>query len=177
MEAQSVRTSNRITSILFSIYLIALVWILLFKLGVHFNYGNHRRYNLIPFREYVLYNGSIDKLGTILNILVFIPLGIYISILQKRLSIFGKVLICMLISLLIESLQYVMAIGALDITDVITNTTGGIIGIIIYAILVKILSNSFTAQKVVNILAAIGTIGMIILLFMLKMNMLPLRYQ
>jgi glycopeptide antibiotics resistance protein len=116
-------------------------------------------------------------MGTVLNVLIFIPLGLYLGILQHKWSFVAKALTCTIISLAIETFQYILAIGAFDITDVITNLTGGFIGLIIYNILEKIMQHPTKAQRFINLFAAIGTIGMIILLFMLKMDMLPIRYQ
>jgi glycopeptide antibiotics resistance protein len=62
--------TNKLTSVLFIIYLIVLFWILLFKLGVRFSYMENRNVNLIPF-------GKIDVSETILNVVIFVPLGIY----------------------------------------------------------------------------------------------------
>lgn len=170
-------TNKKITLSLLLVYLIALIWILLFKLGVQFSYMGKRELNLIPFREYVLYNGKIDRSETILNILIFIPLGIYVAILKNNWNTIKKFFTCFLVSLAIESLQYMLAIGAFDITDVITNTTGGIIGLAIYYLLKKMMNSNQKAHRFINIIAATGTIIMIVLLFMLKMNMLPVRYQ
>lgn len=177
MGLNSNKSNTTITSTLFVVYLIALIWILLFKLGVNFSYGTNRQFNLVPFREYVLYDTRIDRMGTILNILVFIPLGIYISALFNSWSFFSKTFICLMASLIIESFQYILAIGAFDITDIITNTTGGIIGIIIFHLFERSMGNRNKAIRVINIFATIGTIGMIILLLMLKMDMLPIRYR
>ena len=51
---------NKVTTVLFIIYLIALFWILLFKLGVRFSYMENRSVNLIPFSEPLISNGKID---------------------------------------------------------------------------------------------------------------------
>jgi len=67
--------------------------------------------------------------------------------------------------------------GAFDVTDIITNTLGGIFGWIIFKGLDKAFNNSIKAQKFINIIAATGTILMILLLVLLKMNMLPVKYQ
>jgi glycopeptide antibiotics resistance protein len=171
------QTSYRITMALFAVYVIALMWILLFKMGVRFSYMGNRVLNLIPFREYVLYDSKIDRAGTILNILIFIPLGIYIAILKTNWNVATKILTCLLFSFAIESLQYILAIGAFDITDVITNTTGGIAGLVIYFLLIKMMNSHQKAHKLINILAVAGTLFMIVLLLMLKMNLLPVRYQ
>jgi glycopeptide antibiotics resistance protein len=170
-------TNKKITLSLLLVYIIALIWILLFKMGVRFSYMGNRELNLIPFREYVLYDGKIDRAGTILNVLIFIPLGIYIAILKTNWSIATKIFTCFLCSFAIESLQYLLAIGAFDITDVITNTSGGIIGLAIYYMLRKLLNSNHKAHKLINVLAGAGTLFMIVLLLLLKMNMLPVRYQ
>ena len=168
--------TNRLTTVLFIIYVIALCWILLFKLGVQFSYMENRSINLIPFREFFLY-GKIDVVEIILNVLIFVPLGIYTGMLFDK-WIFGKNLFFFfLFSLIVEGLQFILAIGAFDITDVITNTLGGIIGLIIFKGLDKAFNNGVRAQKFINIIAAIGTVFMILLLVLLKMNMLPVRYQ
>jgi glycopeptide antibiotics resistance protein len=70
-----------------------------------------------------------------------------------------------------------MAGGAFDITDIITNTLGGIIGLIVFNGVEKAFKNSVKAQKFINVIAATGTALMILFLVLLKMNMLPLRYQ
>jgi glycopeptide antibiotics resistance protein len=164
--------SNRLTTLLFIIYLIALYWILLLKLGVRFSYMEERRTNLVPFSE-----GVILTSENILNLVIFIPLGIYTGILFRK-WIFGKkLLFVLLFSLLVEGLQYILRIGAFDITDIITNTLGGITGLIILKGLEKAFNNNFKAQKFINIIALIGTALIIVLLVLLKMNMLPVRYQ
>ena len=169
--------ANRITIILFISYLVALCWILLFKLGVRFSYMGNRRVNLIPFSEPLILNGKIDVGEIILNVVIFVPLGVYTGILFER-WIFGrKLFFLFLISLIVEGLQFILAVGAFDITDIITNTLGGIIGLTIFKAIEKAFNNSVKAQKFINIISAVGTALMILLLLLLKMNMLPVRYQ
>ena len=105
------------------------------------------------------------------------PLGVYTGILFER-WIFGrKLFFLFLISLIVEGLQFILAVGAFDITDIITNTLGGIIGLTIFKAIEKGFNNSVKAQKFINIISAVGTALMILLLLLLKMNMLPVRYQ
>ena len=164
--------SNRLTTALFIIYLIAISWILLFKLGVRFSYMEKRSVSLIPFSETLIVNSE-----NILNVVVFIPLGVYAGILFVR-WIFGKTLLFFfLLSSIVEGLQYILRVGAFDVTDIITNTSGGIIGLILYNAIEKAVNNSVKAQQFINIIAAAGTVLMILLLGLLKMNMLPVRYQ
>jgi glycopeptide antibiotics resistance protein len=131
-----------------------------------------RSVNLIPFNEPVILSSE-----NILNVMIFTPLGVYAGILFER-WIFGKKLFfAFLISLIVEALQFILAVGAFDITDIITNTLGGIIGLLLFNAIEKRFNTRVKAQKFINITAAIGTALMILLLVLLKMNMLPVRYQ
>ena len=69
-------SAKKLTIVLFSIYLVALFWILLFKLGVRFSYMENRKVNLIPF-ESLISNGKIGFGEIIMNVIIFLPLGIY----------------------------------------------------------------------------------------------------
>lgn len=171
-QSKNNNVTNRLTTVLFIVYLIALYWILLLKLGVRFSYMGDRKANLIPFNEPFIGNSE-----NILNIVIFIPLGIYAAILFER-WVFGKKLFFfLLLSLLVEGLQYTLRLGAFDVTDIITNTLGGIIGLMIFKAFEKAFNDSAKAQKLINKIAATGTVLMFVLLVLLKMNMLPIRYQ
>ncbi len=79
--------NNRLTTVLFIIYLIALYWILLLKLGVRFSYMGNRTTNFIPFSQHVILTSE-----NMLNVVIFVPLGIYAGMLFER-WIFGKKLL------------------------------------------------------------------------------------
>ena len=163
--------TKKLTKVLFIIYSITLFWILLFKLGVRFSYMEKRSVNLIPFSD------KIDLAEIILNVVIFVPLGIYAGVLFNKWTSGTKFFFFFLISLMFEGLQFILRVGAFDITDIITNTLGGIIGLIIFEAIEKVFNNRIRAEKFINIIAAIGTVVMISMLFLLKMNMLPVRYQ
>jgi glycopeptide antibiotics resistance protein len=166
------KPANRLTTLLFIIYLMALCWILLLKLGVRFSYMGERRTNLVPFNEPFILSSE-----NILNVVIFVPLGVYVGILFEK-PLFGKKLFFIFsLSLLVEGLQYILRVGAFDITDIITNTLGGIIGLMIFKGLEKAFNDHGKAQRFINKIAATGTALMILLLVLLKMNMLPVRYQ
>ena len=170
-------TSYLLTFILVFIYLIALIWILLFKMGVEFSYMENRNINLIPFSEFLSDTGTVDPGGLVLNIIIFIPLGLYSGLIFKSWSMVQNTGLFLSTSLLIESIQYFIRIGAFDITDIITNTSGGILGILLYKTIEKMAGNPYRAQKWINIIATAGSLTMIAILILLKMNRLPIRYQ
>ena len=157
---------RNLTKILFIIYIVILVWILLFKMSFSINeIYKSRSINLIPFRASVIVNGKIDISEIINNIVVFIPVGIYVCMLKKDCSIFKKISVGFFISLGIEVLQFILAIGATDITDLIGNTLGGILGIGVFYLFSKVLKNR--TNNIINILALIATILLIVIISIL----------
>lgn len=99
-------------------------------LGVRFNL-NYGKLNLRPFiwltEVYDMgFRPMIEQL--ILNIFMFIPLGILLPIVFKSLRSFWKTVVCSLgITFFIEFIQYFTGRSA-DIDDLIMNLLGGIIG-------------------------------------------------
>ena len=163
---------KNISICLFIVYLIILTWIIVFKL--QFSIGDlsgHRSINLIPFYESMIVNNRLDVSEIIENIFVFIPFGVYISMIKENSSFLKKVIPIACTSLFYEIVQFVLDIGASDITDFITNTFGGIIGIIIYLIIYAIFKNKMKINKVINVIAIIGSTFVITILgFLIAAN-------
>ena len=74
-------------------------------------------------------------------------------------SIKNSILYGLILSIIYESLQYIFAIGATDITDIITNTIVAVLGALSYYILLKVFKNQ---SKINNILIIIGLIFFIV---------------
>lgn len=165
--------SNQLSFSLFFIYLVVLFWIIVLKLSVRFTYmGQQRSMNLIPFNQPLMLNGKADFGEIILNVLVFVPMGVYVAILFKKWSVVKSILFFSLSSFVLETIQYITALGAFDITDIINNTLGGTIGLFLFKILEKLSGNSLKAQKIINVIALIATVGFISLFLYLKINKL-----
>lgn len=157
MEAKEQRN---LTRGLFITYICILIWILLFKMSFSFNEIDHNRsINLIPFYGSVVVNGKVYINEIINNILVFVPVGIYICMLKQNWSIIQKSLVAFILSFGIESLQFIFAIGATDITDIIGNTLGGVMGIGIFYLFAKIFKSKVIS--IFNILALVATVGLV----------------
>jgi glycopeptide antibiotics resistance protein len=169
-------TADKHTRMLLGVYLIALFWILIFKLGVRFSYMDHRTVNLIPYQDYFLY-GHIDRMEVIMNILIFVPAGLYAGLLLRKLNFLSIFLLLFAMSLCLEILQFVFRIGAFDATDLVNNTLGGLLGYAVIYLSSQITGSKLKVQKVINLLAIMATLIMVILLILLKLNKLPIRYQ
>ncbi len=162
--------SKKLTQILFIVYLIVLSWIILFKMELDISLlckMNLRSVNLIPFAGSLLVNGKVDVSEIILNIVAFIPFGVYIAMLYRKQNILIKALPIAGVSLLYEIIQYVLKIGASDITDLLGNTLGGILGILFFALSYKVLENKI--YKVFNTIALTGTILVVCFLGLLSL--------
>ena len=160
------KNGHTLTRILALIYLILLTWIILFKMNFSLE-GYYRSINLIPFSQSLIVNGRVNYSEIIQNIIAFLPLGIYICMLKGNWPFWKKILPLAGISLFFETFQYILAIGATDITDFINNTLGGILGIGIYVIFSKLLKSRDKADRIFIILAIIGTACLICLLALL----------
>lgn len=151
--------SKNLTLGLLVIYLAVLTWIILFKMELNIKLlqnMNFRNINLIPFAGSVIVNGKLKLSEIILNIAVFIPFGMYLSMLDSKISFIMKILPIFAVSLMYEVMQYCFAIGASDITDLLGNTLGGLIGIGLFSVFSRILGDR--TVKILNILALFGTI-------------------
>lgn len=171
------KKTNNLTASLMIIYLIVLCWILILKLGVEFSYMSERRFNVVPFKEFFTPGYEVDWGGTIANVIIFIPLGVYVGVLFRLWSFTGKIIFCFMTSLVIEAIQFTLAVGAFDITDIVTNTFGGVVGLILFKVIAGISGNATRAQRLINVIASIATVLMVVLLIMLKMDLLPIKYH
>lgn len=158
---------ERKTKILLGIYLILLIWIILFKLSFSSEeLERFRRINLIPFYYSTKTNFQLREVLD--NVFIFIPLGILLKMegIENR-----KVIGCgFIFSFILESMQFILAIGASDITDVITNTTGTLIGLGIYLFLSKVIKDDRGVNKILNALGIMGAILFLGFISLLIMN-------
>lgn len=164
------QSKGALTKLLLAIYVIILTWIIIFKMQFSMEYLPYiRSINLIPFAESVIVNGKIYLKEILYNLIVFIPVGIYIAILWKDKKIYQKILPILLLTLTYESLQYILHIGASDITDILMNSLGGILGIVFINFLYKIFKNNNKVDKALIILATICTLLLLITLIIVNL--------
>jgi glycopeptide antibiotics resistance protein len=95
------------------------------------------RVNLLPLLNLFDYDSKRDLLLNVIgNAAMFVPSGIVLPIVYKRLNTFWKVLLAGIgISVCIEIIQLPFSVRATDIDDLILNTIGVIAGYGIYALI------------------------------------------
>ncbi len=109
--------------------MLFLTWVILFKLQFSLRaIDRARALNLVPFHYEDSDNPGFRFKEVMDNVLIFIPLGIYLSMLWKNMKLMTKAGIIIAVSLSFEILQCILHIGVSDITDLLTNTAGGLIG-------------------------------------------------
>ena len=124
---------RRLTVFVFIIYMLLLCWLVLFKLATGLEGIPHMRsVNLVPYGGSLRGGDSYFYAEILLNVLCFVPLGVYARIFQRWRSFWRAALPCLALSLAFEAAQYAFAIGVTDVTDVIGNTLGGVLGIALY---------------------------------------------
>jgi glycopeptide antibiotics resistance protein len=151
-------------------YLLILLWLVLFKFSFDISAvldHQMRSLNLIPFA-----GSSLDNLREkIDNLVVFIPFGLLLSVNLKRINLWRKLTFVFIFSLAVETLQFVLAIGVADITDVITNTLGGLLGLMLYDV-----GNKYVdTEKRDRFIVAAGTI-LLATLLLLRFFVFKVRY-
>jgi glycopeptide antibiotics resistance protein len=159
---------------LLAVYLLVLLWLVLFKFSMHpgsviENY-HVRTINLIPFTGK---SNSIDNpVESIYNVIAFIPLGLLLGVNFSKTVLRRKLLFVLVLSASVEITQYILAIGRTDITDLITNTVGGYLGLVLYD-----LSKKYVDKEKLNRFIVIAGTILIVLFLLLRFLVLRVRYQ
>lgn len=162
---------KHLSRLVLGLYLFVLSWLVLFKLSfepisVIMHYQS-RSINVLPF--IIPKGGSLSEM--ISNLIVFIPFGLMLSVTLKKVTFRQKLAIVFGFSLITETIQFALAIGTTDITDVIMNTLGGYIGLVAYDA-----SNKYADDKKFDGLITIVGIFFFIIVMLLRTLVLNVRY-
>jgi glycopeptide antibiotics resistance protein len=144
-------------------YLLILLWLILFKFSADipgvFD-TQIRSFNVIPFA------GVGDHLREMLdNFVVFIPLGLLLSVNFKHITMWRKLTYIFALSAAVEMIQFILAIGVADLTDVIVNTLGGLFGLALYDS-THAHVNHDKRDKIILVMGTILLIGVVLLRFL-----------
>lgn len=134
-----------------------------------------RSVNLVPFasiKNFIMADDGIG--GTRMidmniwgNIVMFIPAGIYLILNNASKSIAKNMFYIFLVSLFIEAVQFVFALGATDVDDLILNSIGGFMGLIIYKIAGEIFKDDLKIKQAISILSLIVGLPVFVLVIIL----------
>ena len=123
------RPDRTVERVVLGVYLLVLVWVVLLKIhtGDFGDLVGRRSVNLVPFGG--TGTGGLGSSELAVNVLAFVPLGVFAHLAARRRSVARVFLPVVAVSVGFELVQYVVGIGASDVTDVLTNSAGGLVGI------------------------------------------------
>lgn len=136
------KKTRHLCAVTLSLYMLLLVWIIALKCNMkdaildakifnqRFTLSERLVLQLSQFSKAPKYDG-------VLNVLFFVPLGMMIPFSINKSTYLKTVLYCFLISSGFEILQIINCIGRFTYIDIINNTVGGIVGVLVYLLLHK----------------------------------------
>jgi len=164
----------------FFFYLLLLVQILLFSrvqifLGYDGQTNLYRSINIIPFHSIMQCFAASPTVAfaygnAIGNLLLFFPLGTYLTVLKKDKRTPIILMILFIASFSVEVIQGLFGLGTADIDDVILNCLGGLFGVFVYKLLSLILHDERKIRTVIAVLSGMGFPVVFYLLFIMKMR-------
>ena len=125
---------------IFLIYCFVLVYVLFLSRGTRdgFTFAEYmRRFtNFIPFKTIIEYvqryiDGyrNLSVLNLLGNLALFVPMGMALPCLSRKLNRFWKVTLTVLgMVVVVELVQGLLRVGSIDIDDVIFNVVGAMVG-------------------------------------------------
>lgn len=151
------KRNNKISKIIISLCTIYYLWmflrIIILKNGFN-NYNHNFNLELFDFINYIGLNKTffVNFLG---NIFIFVPLSIILKYHFNFLTSYNIIFIGFITSLSFELIQLATGWGIFDLDDILLNTLGTILGIVIYHYLNK---KNITSQFLISF----GTLGLLI---------------
>lgn len=129
---------------MFIVYLLSLAYFLFFAEATGRTFTERTyQYNLIPLHEirrFLVYRRQLGfaavTLNLVGNVLAFVPFGMFLPLLVKRVRSFGKTLLLGFeFSLFVEIVQLFSKVGSFDVDDILLNTLGVFIGYVLFRLL------------------------------------------
>lgn len=173
MNIKSEKTLNLLSKIIFIIYIGLIIWIVMFKCNLIDSMNDAyiflkdmsiKERILVfstPFKNYFMESINSPKYvfteDDLLNVIIFIPMGLYLSYFIKNRKFLKSLLITFGVSLFFELFQLFTVIGSFTIQDLMTNVIGGIIGYLVYK-LIFIKKESKQRTTILNVISIIGII-------------------
>lgn len=124
-------------------YALIMGWLLFYR---NRYFGEGYSYNIVPFytiKKYIIYydhfnfeNWFKNLFG---NVVLFIPIGVFLPLLNKKYrSVLRLTAATIILITMVEAAQMVTRLGSFDIDDIILNTFGALIGLLLLRVVVRI---------------------------------------
>jgi glycopeptide antibiotics resistance protein len=157
------------------VYLGLLTWLVLWKLGMPYvGEGAFipRPFKWIPFIS-TAEAGASPPLELLGNLLLFVPLGLFVGSLRPAWMWWQALLAFAGVSALFELAQHYLSIGSFDSTDVLVNTLGGMAGLGLATLARRRWRDRTTAvmAKVMTVITAVALVASV------AFAVSPMRYN
>lgn len=170
------QTSKKINSsatLAFCLYMLCLFWIVILKCNLRQGVLDSREFmSQMTLAERIFFSAGrfagSEKNDILINISIFIPFGLLVPFLNKSQTYIKSALAGIGLTLLVEISQLLIPIGGFTYIDIINNSIGTFIGIIIHyhlkdlikeKPLITIINSSSALQIGILIFAAINTVN------------------
>ena len=122
-------------AILLSLYIVVLLYLTVVGRYSH----EENDFQIHVFTSYGRLLEKTDRQSMeqiIINLLMLVPVGFLLSVIIKGKGKYGIVFVlCLLLTVFIESMQLWMKCGSFEVDDIINNMIGAVIGALIYALI------------------------------------------
>lgn len=101
-------------------------------------------------------NSFFANKDVLLNIIIFIPLGIYLPLIFGKENYLRDSLLTLCLTVIYETVQLVSCIGAFTFSDILANTLGGVLGLLIFLLCIRYFPD-FLVRKINLAVILLGT--------------------
>lgn len=160
------------------LYTVIGVYFFILLAALFFKASSLKGMNLVPFRfitDYLIGGKPLAFTNVAGNVLLFVPMGIYLTILNTRSRVWKHMLFLVLFSAAVEVIQFIFKVGVTDIDDLLLNSIGGFLGICCGWLLRKFFGAK--ARFVVEILSLITGLLFFALYFCLYFGIFGFRIR
>lgn len=171
--ARSEKLLRILSAFIFFFYCIILIWVVFFKCNIYLSVTNgyfefktltteeRFLYFIVPFEDYFTDNIDFNLMkwkDGALNLLLFIPFGLYLSFFVKNKKFLKTMSISLVTIITIEIIQLYTLLGSLQTEDLIINLVGTLLGYLLYKLIYK-KNNGIVRLTILNILSIIALIA------------------
>ena len=173
MQKNNTKSSEKLLQILsafvFFFYCIILIWVVFFKCNIYLSVTNgyfefktltteeRFLYFIVPFEDYFTDNIDFNLMkwkDGALNMLLFIPVGLYLSFFIKTKKLLKTMSISLITIIAIEVIQLYTLLGSLQTEDLIINFIGTLLGYLLCRLIYK-KENGVIRLTVLNVISTI----------------------
>ncbi len=129
---------NAVITVLLALYILLVLFYTVLGRRTQENYY-HLNFDVIgTYTRLFSYSDAKMAKEALLNVLMFVPIGVSVCFITETRRVFYAVIVGVSLSLLVEISQFILQNGYSEVTDLIHNTLGSLIGAVFAIIVISI---------------------------------------